>query len=210
MTITLRSQVSVPLTWAQLDENFKTVGQIEESVSKQYKDIQGYAETIQAQITDANQVADEIRSQQAAADQAAQTANQAATTATNQAQAAIEAGNKAQSYALAAVYKTVLGNAGATANISLSGPTVTYMTLVEDLTQINFSGTVPDGETRQFTLILGQGVGARKAAFDSRIDWSYGRAPELSIDPGMRDVITLIAVGGIPRLMGFFNGGAFA
>lgn len=210
MTITLRSQVSVPLTWAQLDENFKTVGEIEEAVGKQYREIQGYNESIKLKIDEANRVADDIKAQQAAANQSATTANQAAQTATTQAQAAVDAGNKAQSYALSAVYRTVVGNAQQTVTISLSGPTVTYMTLTADLTQINFSGTVPDGETRQFTLILSQGVGARKAKFDSRIDWAYQREPQLSMTAGNRDVITIIAVGGIPRPLGFFNGGSFA
>lgn len=216
MTITYRSQISTPLTWAQLDENFRTVEDISKEVYEQYKATQGYATQTQAGIQRAEQAAADSKASAEAsaaavgtAQQAATTASQSAGSAQTQAAAASQSAALAQSYALAAVFKSTAGVAGATINLNVTGATVVRATLVQDVTNFTLTGEVQDGEARTFTVILDQGVGSRKVTWDPRIKWSDNRQPTLSFDPSTKDIITIMVVGGLATFYGFFNGGSF-
>lgn len=124
--------------------------------------------------------------------------------------AASAAADKAESYALAAVYSTIQPTVGATLTIGADGKTVIRATLVQPTTTITLGGVVPVGQSRQFTIILNQGVGARQVSWDPTIRWADGRIPTLSFDPGSEDVISILQVGGLAFCYGFFNGGSFA
>lgn len=217
MSITYRSQISTPLTWAQLDENFRTVEEIGAQVYDQYKAAQGYAEQCRVGIdqalqagADARAYADQCVASVEQAQESAQNSATSAGTATTKAAEAAASAATAQSYAKTAVYTTTSGNAGANISVNLAGPTVIRATLVNDVTVLSLSGAVAAGETRQFTLILNQGVGSRLVDWDSNIRWADGRPPVLSFTPGAEDVISILVVGGLAYYYGFFNGGSFA
>lgn len=216
MTITYRTQISTPMTWAQLDENFRTVENISKDVYDQYKATEGYAKQTQEGIQKAVQAAADSKASADAsaaavgtAQQAATTASQSANSAATQAQAASQSAALVQSYALAAVFKSTSGVAGATISLNVTGATVVRATLVQDVTNFTLTGNIPDGEARTFTIILDQGVGSRKVTWDPRIKWSGNRQPVLSFDPSSKDIITIMVVGGSATFFGFFNGGSF-
>lgn len=217
MTITYRSQISSPLTWAQLDENFKTVEQIRDDVYTQYKATEGFAEQTQAGIEQALSAASAAQGHAAAAEAAISTSQEAADVAGQSAVAAIAAKDAAEAaaqeaaeFSMSATYSTIGGNAGAAISINTGGSTVVRATLTADITTLAVSGTVPDGQSRQFTIILDQGVGARQVTWDANIKWADGRVPVLSYEPGAQDIISILVVGGLAQSYGFFNGGSFA
>lgn len=122
---------------------------------------------------------------------------------------AVEAVNEMKDLAFAAVYKTQSMTAGSGLRISTEN-TVYHITLAEAVTTIIMDSTVPVGQSRQYTIILNQGVGSRKIALPDTIRWADGRLPVLSFDPNAEDVISILHVGGLPYFFGFFNGGSFA
>lgn len=122
---------------------------------------------------------------------------------------AVEAVNEMKDLAFAAVYKTQSMTAGTGLRISNEN-TVYHITLAEAVTTIIMDSTVPAGQSRQYTIILNQGVGSRKIALPDTIRWADGREPVLSFDPNAEDVISILHVGGLPYFFGFFNGGSFA
>lgn len=146
----------------------------------------------------------------AAATTAATASGTSATLSDASAVKAKASADKAELYALAAVYSTIQPTAGANLIIGADGVTVIRATLVQATTTITLGGTIPAGQSRQFTIILNQGVGARKVTWDPTIRWADGRVPTLSFDPGSEDVISVLQVGGLAFCYGFFNGGSFA
>lgn len=122
---------------------------------------------------------------------------------------AVAAVAEMQDLAFAAVYLTQTLNAGSGLRIS-NATTVYHATLVEAATTIVMDSTVPVGQSRQYTIILNQGVGSRMVVWPDTIRWADGRKPVLSFDPNAEDVISILHVGGLPYFFGFFNGGSFA
>lgn len=136
-------------------------------------------------------------------------ANNAAAAAAASETGAVEAVQEMRDLAFAAVYKTQTMTASTGLRISNEN-TVYHITLAEAVTTIIMDSTVPVGQSRQYTIILNQGVGARKIALPDTIRWADGRKPVLSFDPNAEDVISILHVGGLPYFFGFFNGGSFA
>lgn len=135
-----------------------------------------------------------------------QSATQSANTAT---QAAIDAkteSDNAAAYALAAVFKTTTASAGASFAIGADGSTVSVLTLVNDVTQLTIPNNVPSGLTRQYTVLLKQGVGARKVIWGANINWVGKREPVLAFAPGSLDVLSFMVIGGEANVQGFYNG----
>lgn len=122
---------------------------------------------------------------------------------------AVEAVNEMRDLALAAVYKTQSMTAGTGLRISTEY-TVYHITLAEAVTTIIMDSTVPVGQTRQYTIILNQGVGGRPVVWPNTIRWANGQSPVLSVAPDAEDVISILHIGGLPYFFGFFDGGSFA
>lgn len=119
------------------------------------------------------------------------------------------AADEAKTYTLAAVFKASDAVADTTITLDLAGTTVLRRTLTAAVTDFVVTGAVKTDEARTFTVILDQGVGSRKVTWDPRIQWSFNREPTLSYDPATKDIVTVMAVGGMSTYFGFFNGGSF-
>lgn len=128
--------------------------------------------------------------------------------AVGSAQAAEAAKEVVEGYVLSAAYSlSVSGEASFVINSASS--TVTRLNLSAPVTTISVTFVGLPTQARQHTLILNQGVGARKCTWDSKIKWADGRVPVLSFTPGAEDIVSILQLGN-GTVYGFFNGGSFA
>lgn len=134
-------------------------------------------------------------------------ASQKAVTAAAQAKASADL---AQEYALQAFYTSADVTAGPSITVGGNGATVTRVTLTADTTGITVEQAPQMGVARQFTLILNQGIGARKVTWSGNVRWADNREPVLSFEPEAEDIVSLLQIGSSSHYYGFFNGGSFA
>lgn len=146
----------------------------------------------------------------AAIQPAVQLTTQASAQAVDAATRAKASADLAKEYALSAAYTSVQVSPGAALTVGGGGATVTRIMLTADLTTITVEPAAQSDQARQFTLVLNQGVGARKVAFGGNVRWADSREPVLSFEPDAEDIVSLLQIGNSPFFYGFFNGGSFA
>lgn len=116
---------------------------------------------------------------------------------------------EANPFPLATTYKLSQPASAATQNINAKSASVFEFTLTAATTAIAMTNyTDSESQARQITMIIHQDViGARKVTWDSKIKWSQGRVPVLSMDAGVSDVVTLLTTDSGTTWYGFFQGG---
>lgn len=118
---------------------------------------------------------------------------------------------EANPFPLATTYKISTPASAATQNLNAKNASVFSFTLTSATTNVRMSAySDVEAQARQVTIILKQDVfGARKVNWDSKIKWSQGRIPVLSLDANVTDIVTLLTTDSGATWYGFYQGGWF-
>lgn len=118
---------------------------------------------------------------------------------------------EANPFPLATTYRLSTPESAATQNLNAQTSSVFSFTLTSALTNIRMTSySDVESQARQVTILIKQDVfGARKVNWDSKIKWSQGRIPVLSLDGGVTDIVTLLTTDSGATWYGFYQGGWF-